>query len=244
MKVDNAGFLTEAGLKGVGSSASGNASKISKQRIALNFISFCIRHQVIRFGKFKTKAGRESPYFFNTGHFTDGHSLGLLAKCYADAIIASRLEFDVLFGPAYKGISLAAVALVALAGNDVTVHYAYNRKEVKDHGEGGVLVGAPLKDQRVLVLDDVMSAGTSVRESVTLIQDANATFAGVVIALDRQERGQGALSATQEVEATYNVPVISIATLDDLVGFLSQQIGYGAHLEAIKAYRDQYGAQL
>lgn len=227
----------------VGSGASLDTPETARL-IAQNFISFCIRHGVIRFGEFTTKAGRLSPYFFNAGLFTDGHSLGLLADYYADAIIASGVQFDILFGPAYKGISLAAIVSVALARKDVTVHYAYNRKEVKLHGEGGALVGAPIKGQRVLVIDDVMSAGTSVRESVELIREAKAIFAGVVISLDRQECGQDSkLSATQEVKATYNVPVISIATLSDLVGFLWQQSGYQDHLEAIEAYRAQYGAR-
>lgn len=215
-----------------------------KGEMATGFISFCIRHGVIRFGEFKTKAGRLSPYFFNAGLFTDGHSLGLFAEYYTNAIIESGVKFDVLFGPAYKGIPLAALVVVALARKGVTVGYAYNRKEAKLHGEGGALVGAPLKDQRVLVIDDVMSAGTSVRESVELIQKAKGVFAGVVISLDRQECGQDSkLSATQEVRATYDVPVISIATLDDLVQLLDWSEGYEEKLVAIKAYREQYGAK-
>jgi orotate phosphoribosyltransferase len=212
------------------------------QANARSFLSFCIRSGVMLFGEFTTKAGRLSPYFFNAGLFYDGESLDALADYYADAIIASRIKFDVLFGPAYKGIPLAAVVLTALARKGHNVCYAYNRKEAKDHGEGGTRVGAPIKGKRVLLIDDVMSAGTAVRESVALLVAEEATFAGVVISLDRQERGKGDLSATQEVEETYGVPVISIATLNDLIEIMESNGGH-ASLSAIKAYREQYGAK-
>lgn len=224
--------------------------RVAPKSVAARFVAFCIERQVIRFGEFKTKAGRMSPYFFNAGLFTDGPSLLKLADYYADRIIESGVHFDVLFGPAYKGIPLAALVVAALARKGVTVSYAYNRKEAKDHGEGGGLVGAPLKDQRVLIIDDVISAGTSVRESVLLIQAAGGIFVGVVISLDRQERGQGELSATQEIEGIYHVPVISIATLEDLTSVLEEQLTdehdafqVGPVLDKIRAYRDKYGAK-
>ncbi|HEY1181590.1 MAG TPA: orotate phosphoribosyltransferase, partial [Rhodocyclaceae bacterium] len=176
-----------------------------------DFIGFAVAHNVLRFGEFTTKAGRQSPYFFNAGLFNDGDAMLRLCDFYARAIVASGVEFDVLFGPAYKGIPLAAGTAMMLAQHGHNTPFAYNRKEAKDHGEGGTLVGAPLKG-RVLVIDDVISAGTSVRESVELIRQAGADMAGVVIALDRQERGQGSLSAVQEVERNYNIPVIPVAT--------------------------------
>jgi orotate phosphoribosyltransferase len=198
---------------------------------------------VLLFGEFTTKAGRLSPYFFNAGLFYDGESLNALADYYADAIIARGIEFDVLFGPAYKGISLAAVVLTALARKGHNICYAYNRKEAKDHGEGGSLVGAPIRHKRVLLIDDVISAGTAVRESVALIASEEATLVGVVISLDRQEQGKETTSsATQEVEVTYGVPVISIATLNDLIEIMEANGGH-ASLPAIKAYRERYGAK-
>jgi orotate phosphoribosyltransferase len=205
-----------------------------------DFIAFACRQGVLRFGEFKTKAGRLSPYFFNAGLFNDGESLALLADFYARAILASGLAFDVLFGPAYKGIPLAATVAVALAGKGRNTPFAYNRKEIKDHGEGGTLVGALLAG-RVLVIDDVISAGTSVRESVELIRGAGAIPAGVVIALDRQERGQGALSAVQEVEKTYGMPVIAIAGLVDLIAYLRDHPELEQVLPAVNRYREQYG---
>ncbi len=204
------------------------------------FIAFACDKGVLRFGEFKTKAGRVSPYFFNAGLFSDGESLGRLAHFYARAIQASGIAFDVLFGPAYKGIPLAATTAVALAGMGRNTPFAYNRKEAKDHGEGGTLVGAPLTG-RVLVIDDVISAGTSVRESVDLIQAAGATPAGVVIALDRQERGQGSQSAVQEVEANYGIPVIAVATLIDLIDYLAGNPALERVLPAVSRYREQYG---
>ena len=207
-----------------------------------DFIRFAIDTRVLLFGEFKTKAGRLSPYFFNAGLFCDGASLQQLARFYAKAIMASVVPFDMLFGPAYKGIPLAAATAVALAEQGRNVAFSYNRKEEKDHGEGGSVVGAPLKG-RVLIIDDVISAGTSVRESVSLIRAAGATPAGVAIALDRMERGTGELSATQEVGELYGIPVVSIATLDHLESFLKNDAGHHAQLSAVSAYRHLYGVQ-
>jgi orotate phosphoribosyltransferase len=205
-----------------------------------DFIAFACGRGVLRFGEFKTKAGRLSPYFFNAGLFNDGASLARLADFYARAILASGIGFDVLFGPAYKGIPLAATTAVALAGLGRNTPFAFNRKETKDHGEGGSLIGAPLAG-RVLIVDDVISAGTSVRESVELIRAAGATAAGVVIALDRQERGQGRLSAVQEVEQNYGMPVIAVATLHDLIAYLRGHPELERVLPAVSQYREQYG---
>ncbi|AZN37327.1 orotate phosphoribosyltransferase [Iodobacter ciconiae] len=205
-----------------------------------DFISFAVEQNVLCFGDFITKAGRQSPYFFNAGLFSDGASVGALAQFYAQAVQASGAEFDVLFGPAYKGIVLAAATAVALAAQGRNVPFVFNRKEAKDHGEGGVLVGAPLKG-RVMIIDDVISAGTSVRESVNMIRAAGAEPAGVLIALDRMERGQGALSAVQEVEQQYGIPVIPIASLDDLLGYLGARADMDEKLAKVRAYRSQYG---
>ncbi len=204
------------------------------------FIEFAVARQVLRFGEFKTKAGRLSPYFFNSGLFNDGDSLLRLSQFYAKAIAASGLEFDLLFGPAYKGIPLVAAVAVALAGQGRNLPYSFNRKEAKDHGEGGTIVGAPLQG-RVLIVDDVISAGTSVRESMELIRAAGATPAGVVIALDRMERGTGDLSAVQEVERDYGIPVVAVATLEDLMTFLAGRGDLATHQAAVAAYRSQYG---
>ncbi len=206
------------------------------------FIRFTITSRVLLFGEFKTKAGRLSPYFFNAGLFCDGHSLQQLARFYAKAISAAGVAYDMLFGPAYKGIPLVAAVAIALAETGRNVPFSYNRKEAKDHGEGGSVVGAALAG-RTLIVDDVISAGTSVRESVALIRAANATPAGVLIALDRMERGTTELSATQEVGRLYAMPVISIATLDDLIEFLGNEPGMGAQLAAVTAYRQQYGVK-
>ena len=205
-----------------------------------DFIAFACDCGVLRFGEFKTKAGRLSPYFFNAGLFNDGQSLARLADYYAQAILASGIGFDVIFGPAYKGIPLAATTAVALAGKGRNAPFAYNRKEAKDHGEGGTLVGAALSG-RVLIIDDVISAGTSVRESVELIRSAGATPAGVVIALDRQERGQGSLSAVQEVEQSYGIPVVAVASLTSLIEYLQGHPELERVLPAVKQYREQYG---
>jgi orotate phosphoribosyltransferase len=204
------------------------------------FIRFTIEQDVLRFGEFKTKAGRLSPYFFNAGLFYDGKALKQLAQFYAKAILESGLPFDMLFGPAYKGIPLVAAVSIALADAGRNVRYSFNRKEAKDHGEGGSVIGAPLSG-RVLIVDDVISAGTSVRESVNLIGASNAIPCGVAIALDRMERGTGALSAVQEVRASYNIPVISIATLDDLMTYLKADPRQVQHLAAVGRYREQYG---
>jgi orotate phosphoribosyltransferase len=212
----------------------------SDQEFRREFIEFAVARQVLRFGEFKTKAGRLSPYFFNAGLFNDGDALSRLGGFYAKAILASAVDFDLLFGPAYKGIPLVAATAVALALQGRSVPFAFNRKEAKDHGEGGLIIGAPMTG-RVLIVDDVISAGTSVRESVQLIQGAGGTPAGVVIALDRMERGQGALSAVQEVQQTYHIPVISIATLDDLVAYLSSQGAMARELQGVSRYRDRYG---
>ena len=204
------------------------------------FIEFAIAEEVLRFGEFKTKAGRLSPYFFNAGLFDDGASLMRLGEFYTQAIVQSGLQFDMLFGPAYKGITLAASIGIALARQGRNLPYAYNRKEAKDHGEGGSIVGAPLKG-RVLIVDDVISAGTSVRESVELIRAAGAEPCGVAVAIDRQERGIGALSAVQEVERDNGIPVIRIATLADLIAYLGDAPQLATHKAAVEQYRAQYG---
>lgn len=205
-----------------------------------DFIALACRKGVLRFGAFVTKAGRNSPYFFNAGLFDDGASFRELCGYYARTIRASGVGFDMLFGPAYKGIPLVAGTAIRLAEDGVDLPFAFNRKEAKDHGEGGTLIGAPLKG-RVLILDDVISAGTSVRESVELIRAAGAAPAGVVIALDRMERGKGSLSAVQEVKESFGIPVIAVATLEDLIGYLADSPDLAANLEVVKAYREQYG---
>ena len=207
-----------------------------------DFIRFAVQQKVLCFGEFKTKAGRLSPYFFNAGLFNDGVALRNLSQFYAQAILASGVPFDMLFGPAYKGIPLAAGTAIALAEQGNNVPYCYNRKESKDHGEGGTTVGAALRG-RVLIIDDVISAGTSVRESIELIRAAGAQPCGVVIALDRMERGLGELSAAQEVQSNYDIPVISIATLDDLLGYLHSEAGMMQNLAAVQSYRDRYGVK-
>lgn len=206
-----------------------------------DFISFALEQGVLRFGEFTLKSGRLSPYFFNTGLFNTGGSLARLGRYYARAIVDSGIEFDLLYGPAYKGIPLAAVTAAALYDNHGRdLPYAFNRKEAKDHGEGGIIVGHPLAG-RVLVIDDVISAGTSVRESVDIIRAEGAEMAGVVIALDRQERGKGAQSAVQEVEQDIGVPVAAIARLQHLVEYLTEQPQMAGHLSAIERYRATYG---
>lgn len=204
------------------------------------FIEFALARQVLRFGEFKTKAGRLSPYFFNAGLFNDGESLSRLAQFYASAAAAGGVAFDMLFGPAYKGIPLVAAISVALAGRGQNYPFAFNRKEAKDHGEGGTIVGAPLQG-KVLIVDDVISAGTSVRESVELIRAAGATPAGVLIALDRMERGQGELSAVQEVQRDYGIPVVAVASLRDLMAYLQHHNEFSSYRQAVAAYREQYG---
>jgi orotate phosphoribosyltransferase len=212
-----------------------------------NFIRFALEAKVLSFGEFKTKAGRLSPYFFNAGGFNDGARLSALGRYYAKALQESQISFDMLYGPAYKGITLAAATAIALADNGLNVPFAYNRKEVKDHGEGGSLVGAPVKG-RVIIIDDVISAGTSVRESVDLIRGAGAQPAAVLIAIDRMERSGNAVeigekSAVQAVEQEFGLPVIAIANLADLMTFLtaSSDAELTNYLPAVKAYRDRYG---
>jgi len=212
-----------------------------------DFIRFAIEQKVLCFGEFKTKAGRMSPYFFNAGLFNDGNSLKQLTQFYARAIIDSGIQIDMIYGPAYKGIPLAAGTAIALSDMGRNLPYCFNRKEAKDHGEGGNTVGAKLQG-RVLIIDDVISAGTSVRESIELINAAGATPAAVVIALDRMELGQterglGGLSAVQEVQRNYNIPVISIATLDDLLQYLQGNQELGQYLKAVQSYREQYGVK-
>lgn len=204
------------------------------------FIDLACRKGVLRFGSFITKAGRDSPYFFNAGLFDDGASFRELCGFYAGAIRASGVACDMLFGPAYKGIPLVAGVAIRLAEQGVNLPFCFNRKEAKDHGEGGVLIGAPLGG-RVLILDDVISAGTSVRESVEAIRAGGAEPAGVVIALDRMERGTSALSAVQEVRESFGMPVIAVATLDDLTGYLADSPELAANLDAVTAYRKAYG---
>ena len=204
------------------------------------FIEFALQQNVLRFGEFKTKAGRLSPYFFNAGLFNDGAALDRLSQFYAKAILASGIAIDTLFGPAYKGIPLVAVSALAMARAGRNLPFAFNRKEAKDHGEGGSIIDTPLTG-RVLIIDDVISAGTSVRESVELIRAAGATPCGVVIALDRMERGLGELSAVQEVERDYGIPVVAVATLDDLMAFLGERPDFRAHQAAVARYREEFG---
>jgi orotate phosphoribosyltransferase len=207
------------------------------------FIEFAISRNVLCFGEFQTKAGRLSPYFFNAGLFNDGASLGKLGQFYAKAILAAQLPFDMLFGPAYKGIPLVSSIAIALAAEGNNYPFCFNRKEAKDHGEGGNLVGAPLAGQ-VLIVDDVISAGTSVRESVEYIHAAGATPAGVAIALDRMERGKGELSAVQEVRRMYGIPVMSIVNLESIVDYLRQSQDLANHLLAVEEYRTRYSARM
>jgi len=213
----------------------------------LTFIDLALRREALRFGSFTLKSGRESPYFFNAGRFSDGEAARVLGECYADAIVHSRLNFDVLFGPAYKGIPLATATAVALAAHHGrSVPYAFNRKEAKDHGEGGSIVGAPLTG-RVLIVDDVITAGTAVRESLALIRAAGGEPVGVALALDRQERGSGALSAVQEVEQQYGLTCVSIVTLAELIEALSQSADGRTRISAeqltsLRAYQARYGA--
>ncbi|AYH07802.1 orotate phosphoribosyltransferase [Pectobacterium parmentieri] len=205
------------------------------------FIEFALSKQVLKFGEFTLKSGRISPYFFNAGLFNTGRDLALLGRFYAEALVDSGVEFDLLFGPAYKGIPIATTAAVALAEHhDCDLPYCFNRKEAKDHGEGGSLVGSPLQG-RVMLVDDVITAGTAIRESMEIIGAHGATLAGVMIALDRQERGRADLSAIQEVERDYQCKVISIITLTDLIAYLAEKPEMAAHLDAVKAYREHYG---
>ena len=209
------------------------------------FLNFVIEHEILRFGEFTLKSGRTSPYFFNAGLFNTGGKLAFLSRCYADAILDSEVEYDVLFGPAYKGIPLAATTVVALsADHGIDKPYCFNRKEAKSHGEGGSIVGAPLAG-RALVIDDVITAGTAIREAAQIIIDNGATMAGIAVAMDRQERGTGELSAIQEVERDYGVPVISIIQLDHIIGYLesSHNGELQKYLPAVSRYREEYGVK-
>lgn len=205
------------------------------------FIELAIRYQVLRFGEFTLKSGRISPYFFNAGLFNSGYALAELGSCYAQTIIDENINYDVLFGPAYKGIPLVAAIAYALSVNHgIDKPYAFNRKEAKDHGEGGLIVGAEL-DGNVLIVDDVITAGTAIREAVDIIQAEGATTSAVLIALDRQEKGKSELSAIQEVNRDYGIDVFSIITMADLIDYLEGDSTLGEHLDAMRAYRSEYG---
>lgn len=216
------------------------------QEYQLTFLDLALKRDALRFGSFTLKSGRESPYFFNAGLFSDGDAAAVLGRCYAAAIVHSGIGFDMLFGPAYKGIPLATATAVALASaHGRSVPYAFNRKEAKDHGEGGRIVGSALAG-RVLIIDDVITAGTAVRDSLAVIRAAGATPVGVALALDRQERGQGALTAVQEVEKDYGLKCVSIVTLADLIAALSRPLGgrkriSDEQLTALSAYQARYG---
>lgn len=218
------------------------------QQYQLTFIELALAREALRFGQFRLKSGRDSPYFFNAGLFSDGEAAAVLGRCYAAAVLRSGLEFDMLFGPAYKGIPLVTAAAIGLAAHHGrNVPYSYNRKEAKEHGEGGVVVGSPLHG-RVLIVDDVITAGTAVRESLELIRRAGAEPVGVALALDREERGQGDLSAVQELERTENLKCVSVVTLSDLIEALSRPAGgkgriSAEQLAALSAYRARYGAR-
>jgi orotate phosphoribosyltransferase len=208
------------------------------------FLDYVISRNILRFGDFTLKSGRQSPYFFNAGLFNTGEALAFIGRCYAAAIIDSGISYDVLFGPAYKGIPLVSAATIGMAEHfKLDVPYCFNRKEAKDHGEGGTIVGSPLAG-RVLVIDDVITAGTAIREVMSIIEAAGATAAGVVVALDREERGQGQLSAIGEIREQYGIPVTSIVSLSQIVSYLelngNEQLA--AYLPKLKAYRDQYGS--
>lgn len=205
------------------------------------FIEFALEKQVLKFGEFTLKSGRKSPYFFNAGLFNTGRDLARLGRFYAAALMDSGISYDVLFGPAYKGIPIATTTAVALADHhNVDTPYCFNRKEAKDHGEGGSLVGSPL-DGRIMLVDDVITAGTAIRESMEIIQSNGADLAGVLVAIDRQEKGKGELSAIQEVERDFGCAVISIVSLGDLITYLEEQGDNESQLAAVKAYREQYG---
>jgi orotate phosphoribosyltransferase len=205
------------------------------------FIEFALEKGVLKFGEFTLKSGRKSPYFFNAGLFNTGRDLARLGRFYAEALVDAKIEFDVLFGPAYKGIPIATTTAVALADHhDIDTPYCFNRKEAKTHGEGGSLVGSAL-DGRIMLVDDVITAGTAIRESMAIIQANGAQLAGVLVAIDRQEKGQGELSAIQEVERDFGCTVISIVSLGDVVSYLAGQEDMGQHLTAVQSYRAKYG---
>jgi orotate phosphoribosyltransferase len=213
------------------------------QAYQARFIEYAIDHNILCFGEFTLKSGRVSPYFFNAGLFNTGEALAFLGSSYATALQMRGLDYDLLFGPAYKGIPLVAVTAAALATeHEVNKPYCFNRKEIKDHGEGGVTVGAPLQG-RVVIVDDVITAGTAVREVMTLMKETGAMPAGILVALDRQERGQGELSAIQEIERDYHIPVISLINLTQIIDYLKLQEydGVHEHLKSIRQYRQRYG---
>lgn len=211
------------------------------QEFQREFIRYAIQHRVLRFGQFTLKSGRKSPYFFNTGLFNSGASLYRLGRFYAQALIHAGIKYDVLYGPAYKGIPLVCAAAMMLSQfRQEPAPFAFNRKEAKDHGEGGNLVGAPLKGD-VLIVDDVITAGTSVRESVTIIKNAGARPCGVLIALDRQEKGENGIASIEEVKRDYEIPVISIITLSDIIAFLGETGDFLAELERLRQYQERYG---
>lgn len=205
------------------------------------FIEFALEKGVLKFGEFTLKSGRKSPYFFNAGLFNTGRDLARLGRFYAEALVDAGIEYDVLFGPAYKGIPIATTTAVALADqHDIDTPYCFNRKEAKDHGEGGNLVGSALEG-RIMLVDDVITAGTAIRESMEIIQANGADLAGVLVAIDRQEKGKGELSAIQEVERDFSCAVISIVSLSDLITYLEEKGDATEHLAAVKAYREQFG---
>lgn len=206
-----------------------------------DFIELALQYQALRFGEFTLKSGRLSPYFFNAGVFNTGEALKTLGECYAHAITHAKVSYDVLFGPAYKGIPLACTTAMALASHENAIPYAYNRKEAKDHGEGGMLVGSSLTNQSVLIIDDVITAGTAIRESIELINQAKGTLAGVVVALDRQEKGTGNTSAIQEIEANHDVPVVAIIRFADILEYVNQTPSFKTYYEPLENYRNKYG---
>ena len=208
------------------------------------FIEHALAKNVLKFGEFTLKSGRVSPYFFNAGLFNTGRDLALLGQFYAQTLLDNHVSCDVLFGPAYKGIPIATTTAVALVEHhDIDMPYCFNRKEAKDHGEGGTLVGSPLKGD-VVIVDDVITAGTAIRESMEIIKQHEATLSGVLLSLDRQEKGREALSAIQELERDYQCQVYAIITLDDLISYLSENQTLSQHLPAVKAYRERYGVNV
>ena len=206
-----------------------------------SFIDLAIKNKVLQFGEFTTKAGRKSPYFFNLGNFNDGASLRELGKYYAQIIVDSNIEFDMIFGPAYKGIPLVSSIAIALMEHNINIPYSFNRKEIKDHGEGGIIIGSPIRG-RVLIIDDVVSAGTSINEAVSIISSNNGNACGIIIAIDRQEKGLSDMSATQDVSNKFNIPILSIITLDNIIEYLTNQNNFKDELKFIKEYRKEYGA--
>ncbi len=206
------------------------------------FIEFALDRQALKFGEFTLKSGRKSPYFFNAGLFNTGKDLALLGRFYAAALMDANLQYDVIFGPAYKGIPIVSSTVVALSEHhNVDVPYCFNRKEAKDHGEGGNLVGSSIHQQRVMLVDDVITAGTAIRESMRILEDNQSKLAGVLICLDRQEKGRGELSAIQEIKQTYNCDVISIITLDDLIQYLYRDPSRKDQVIQVEVYRSEYG---